>query len=75
MTGTDLRPRGMAKSNDCELCKEFESVKHHLMFECIVSRIPCDDVIEVFDINIISFEFIASNWLCKTVMRYSCTLM
>jgi hypothetical protein len=45
------------------------------MFECIVSRILCDDVIEVFDINIISFEFIASNWLCKTVTRYSCTLM
>jgi hypothetical protein len=44
--------------------KEIETVKH-LMFECVVSRIPWDDVFKIFDIFVNDFETIASKWLCN----------
>jgi hypothetical protein len=49
---------------ECELCKEFESVRH-LMFECLVSMLIWDDVFQIFDITDTNFESVVSKWLCN----------
>jgi hypothetical protein len=54
----------MAKTLECVMCKEIETIKH-LMFECIVARVLWDDVFKIFDINVTDFESIASKWLCN----------
>ena len=64
MTRDNLRARGIVKPLECELCKEIESIKH-LFFECLIYRQLWDIVAEVFDINVINFESIASKWLCN----------
>jgi hypothetical protein len=64
MTRDNLRAKGMAKTLECVMCKEIETIKH-LMFECIVARVLWDDVFKIFDINVTDFESIASKWLCN----------
>jgi hypothetical protein len=51
MTKDNLRTRGMVRSIECKMCKEFETVKH-LMLECVVSRLLWEDVYEVFNIHV-----------------------
>jgi hypothetical protein len=62
MTKDNLRIRDMVKPLECEMCKEFESVKH-IMFECVVARLLWENLAEVFDINITNFEAVSSKWL------------
>jgi hypothetical protein len=59
MTKDNLRIRDMVKPLECEMCKEFESVKH-IMFECVVARLLWENLAEVFDINITNFEAVSS---------------
>ena len=65
MTRDNLRKRGIPKPLECDLCKEIETVTH-LFFECIVARNVWDIVEEVFGVNIIHFESLATKWLCDT---------
>ena len=64
LTRDNLRKRGMPKPLECSFCKDIESV-HHLFFECIVARLLWRDVLDIFKIEIVDYESVASKWLCN----------
>lgn len=56
--------RGLAKSLECVMCTELESV-YLLFFECIVARIVWNEFSVIFKCDFTGFESLTKFWLCN----------
>jgi hypothetical protein len=59
MTRDNLRHRGIPKPHECELCREFKSVKH-LFFDRLVSKLLWSEVKEIFGVEVNDYLSLAS---------------